>query len=98
MVHDSKFKELEYYGFGPNVMRKTKTCSKCGQVVRSGSFFCPACGEKLPRETLFEHYKKRHICCPDCDTVLSLGSQYCPNCGRQIVKKTAKQELGDVMK
>lgn len=97
MTQIIRFKNLEHYGFGPNVMRRTKICSKCGQVARSGSFFCPSCGEKLPQETLFDRYKRQHKCCPDCDTVLSTDSRYCPNCGRQIPKNTARHEVDDVM-
>lgn len=33
---------------------------------------CPECGERLPKETLFDRYKRKHKCCPDCDTVRSI--------------------------
>ena len=50
---------------------------------------CPEWGEKLPKKTLFDRYKRKHKCCPDCDTVLSSDSQFCPNCGKQILPKAA---------
>lgn len=90
-----RYNTLEDFGFGPNVMKKTKVCPKCGQMTDAASSVCPACGEKLPDETLFNLYKKQHACCPDCDTVLSPGSRYCPNCGKHILPQTAGNEEGD---
>lgn len=86
MTQKVRFKNLERFGFGPNVMKKTKVCPKCGRVVTSRKGACPDCGERL-RETLFDRYKRQHKCCPDCDTVLSTDSQYCPNCGKQILRQ-----------
>ena len=82
-----RYRNMEDYGFGPNVMKKTKVCARCGKMVRANAKTCPDCGEKLPRETLFDRYKRQHKCCPDCDTVLTPDSLYCPNCGKQILRK-----------
>lgn len=82
-----RYRNMEDYGFGPNVMKKTKVCVRCGRMVRANAKTCPDCGEKLPRETLFDRYKRQHKCCPDCDTVLTPDSLYCPNCGKQILRK-----------
>jgi len=78
---------MEDYGFGPNVMKKTKVCARCGKKVRANAKTCPDCGEKLSSETLFDRYKRQHKCCPNCDTVLTPDSLYCPNCGKQILRK-----------
>ena len=78
---------MEDYGFGPNVMKKTKVCARCGKMVSASAKTCPDCGEKLSSETLFDRYKRQHKCCPDCDTVLTPDSLYCPNCGKQILRK-----------
>ena len=80
----ARYDTLEEFGFGPNVMRKTVVCAKCGQMADAGASACPACGEQLPGETLYDRYKRQHVCCPACDTVLSPGSRYCPNCGKHI--------------
>ena len=82
-----RYRNMEDYGFGPNVMRNTKVCVRCGKMVKANTKTCPDCGEKLPGETLFDRYKRQHKCCPDCDTVLASDSQYCPNCGKQILQK-----------
>ena len=80
----ARYDTLEEFGFGPNVMKKTKVCAKCGQTVNADASACPACGEVLPGETLYDLYKKQHVCCPDCGTVLSPGSRYWPKCGKHI--------------
>lgn len=81
MTQKVRFKNLERFGFGPNVMKKLRVCPRCGQAVRSRADLCPGCNEKLPRETLFDRYKRQHRCCCDCDTVLTPDARYCPNCG-----------------
>ena len=84
MTQEIHFRNLEQFGFGPNVMKKIKICPKCGQIAKKGTFFCRSCSAFLTRETLYDHYRRQHRCCPECDTVLAADSQYCPNCGRQI--------------
>ena len=81
-----RYKNLADFGFGPNVMKKNKVCAKCGQMVKGRARKCPACGDRMPAETLFDSYKKQHACCPGCDTVLAADSQYCPNCGKPVLK------------
>ena len=94
MTKEIHFRNLEQFGYGPNVMKKTKVCPKCGQIAKKGSFFCRSCGSFLTRETLYDHYRRQHRCCPECDTVLAADSQYCPNCGKQILRKAAGNEIG----
>ena len=85
MTQKVRFRELERYGFGPNVMMKTKVCARCGKLVRASARTCPECGERLSSETLYDRYKRQHQCCYECDTVLAPGSLYCPNCGTAVV-------------
>ena len=82
-----RYKNMEDFGYGPNVMKKTKVCPKCGKMVNTRFRSCPDCGEQLSSETLFDHYKRKHKCCPECDTVLASGSLYCPHCGKRILQK-----------
>lgn len=89
-----RYKNMEDFGYGPNVMKKTKVCTKCGKMVKANAVACPECGERLSGETLFDRYKRRHQCCPECDTVLAPGSRYCPNCGKQVLQKAAIYEKG----
>ena len=94
MTQKVRYKNLEDFGYGPNVMRNTKVCSNCGQVIKASASFCPQCGKKLSSETLFDRYKRLHKCCPECDTVLAHDSQYCPNCGKQILSDYHKVPQG----
>ena len=89
-----KYKNMADFGFGPIVMKKTKVCVKCGLMVQGQLKNCPDCGERLPRETLFDEYKRRHLCCPYCDTVLAEDSLYCPNCGKPV-RKDCKRKNWD---
>lgn len=56
----SKNLQLERFGFGPNVMKKTKVCTSCGHITKARSFLCPRCGGRLPFATLFDSYQRRH--------------------------------------
>ena len=87
MTEKTRFKNLESFGFGPNVMKKLRVCPRCGQMVKSQTVTCPNCGDNLPTETLFDLYKQKHQSCPECDTVLAPGSLYCPNCGKAVEYK-----------
>ena len=90
----ARFDTLEEFGFGPNVMKKTAVCAKCGQTVSAGASTCPQCGGKLSGESLYDLYKKQHVCCPECDTVLFPGSRYCPNCGKHVPAFVAGHPTG----
>ena len=79
-----RYRNMEDFGYGPNVMKKTKVCPKCGRMVNSRFHKCPDCDERVLSETLFDRYKKQHLSCPYCDTVLAPDSLYCPNCGKKI--------------
>ena len=84
MTREIHFRNLEQYGFGPNVMKKMKICHKCGQVAKKGSFFCRSCGAFLTRETLYDHYRRQHGCCEGCGTVLTADAKFCPHCGLPV--------------
>ena len=84
MTEKSKNLQLEQYGFGPNVMKKTKVCLTCGQLASARSLICSHCGARLPFATLFDSYKRRHSCCPHCSTILTADTKYCPHCGQSV--------------
>ncbi|MBQ3064777.1 MAG: zinc ribbon domain-containing protein [Clostridia bacterium] len=81
MTKEIYFRNLEQFGFGPNVMKKMKICPKCGQIAKKGSLFCRSCKAFLTRETLYDHYRRRHRYCTGCDTVIASDARYCPHCG-----------------
>lgn len=87
-----KFEQMEHYGFGPNVMQKTRICQYCSTLVTDGASVCPVCRNKLPGATLFAWYKKQHKVCGYCKTVLADDSEYCPQCGRPVKKASAAEK------
>ena len=92
VTEKSKNRQLEQFGFGPNVMKKTKVCPNCGQLASARSVRCPQCGTRLPFATLFDRYKRRHPCCPHCGTILTADTKYCPHCGRSINAAAATEK------
>ena len=90
MTQKVRFKNLERFGFGPNVMKKLRVCQRCGRTVKSRADTCPDCGERLPKETLFDRYKRKHSSCSHCDTILTADTLYCPNCGKLVIKEGEK--------
>lgn len=90
MTQKVRFRNLERFGFGPNVMKKLRVCPRCGQMVKSRADACPDCGERLPKETLFDCYKRKHSSCSHCDTILTADTLYCPNCGNLVNKEGEK--------
>ena len=94
MTSKVRLKNLEQFGFGPNVMRKIKICTKCSRISKKGSVFCLACGAILPRETLYDRYRSQHSCCEECGTVLTDDARYCPQCGHRVLPKSKKYPKG----
>ncbi len=73
------------YGFGVERMKEIKVCAHCGTVSNSLKLFCPECSKKLPKETVYMQYQKRHRTCLDCGQVISNSMQFCPMCGTKII-------------
>ena len=51
VTYKNRFKAMEEFGFGPNVMKNTKVCSQCGQAVNADTAYCSGCGAKLRQMT-----------------------------------------------
>lgn len=79
---------MEIYGFGTTAMKKIKICRQCGTVSPITESFCTDCRLRLPKDSLFQDYRKRHKYCTACETVVSDIMQYCPQCGTKISVKT----------
>lgn len=77
----------EENGFGQNAMKNAKICAACGEVSSIQASFCSACGSQLPRESVFEQYKRHHAYCGHCDLVVGSETIFCPRCGRKIQEK-----------
>lgn len=75
------------FGFGTELMKMVKVCRHCGNSEMSSSYVCSKCGEKLPRQTLFQIYQQMHRTCALCDTVVSGYMKYCPHCGMSLERE-----------
>lgn len=75
---------MDHYGFGIDEMKKTKVCAFCGAKLSADAKICTECGKEVSKQTLFDEYKKHHVCCKHCDTVLSENARFCPQCGRKV--------------
>lgn len=75
---------LKKFGFGPEIMKESKVCSSCGCTCTAEDSFCKNCGAELPRETLYDFYKCRHLYCSSCDTVVRKTATFCPECGKRL--------------
>lgn len=58
-LEDVRYNLLERYGFGPNIMKKKKICTKCGKLSNANEKKCTVCDDDLPVETLFDQCHKR---------------------------------------
>ena len=83
MTKGIHFRDLEQFGFGPNVMKKIKICPKCGQIAKKYSVFCHSCRAFLTGKTVYDDYRRKHRCCTGCGTVLTADARFCPHCGRE---------------
>jgi len=83
----------EQYGFGVEVMKRTKVCRQCGAAQHVSRYACGRCGAKLPQQTLFHVYQQRHRLCPVCDTVLAPRMNYCPHCGAELREESVLKGL-----
>lgn len=75
---------IRHYGFGPDNMCRIKVCSLCGTPCKASQKRCHECGAGLPKETLYEAYKKRIRFCSQCDAIVSVQTAYCPKCGKKL--------------
>lgn len=71
-------------GLGPDVMRLTKVCPRCGRGNPSANSTCADCGAALGEQTLLDLYRSRHPCCPDCGIAVTHAAVYCPRCGAHL--------------
>lgn len=82
--HRSRAENMRRYGFGPDAMRQIKVCGQCGAANDACLHRCVECGGRLPRDTLFDLYKRNHPYCRLCGTVAADSARYCPICGSEI--------------
>ncbi len=70
------------------------TCTNCGNPLREGAQFCPACGSSaVAAEAPAQGYPPSSAvlappqgrACVDCGNPLRDGAQFCPSCGSSIV-------------
>ncbi len=80
-------------------MQRT-TCTNCGNPLREGAQFCPACGSSAvtveppaqaypPSSAALSISPPQGRACVDCGNPLREGAQFCPACGSSIVTSVA---------
>lgn len=83
-ISRARAENMRRYGFGPDAMRQIKVCGQCGAPNDARLHRCAECETRLPRDTLFDLYKRNHPHCRLCDTVAADSARYCPRCGSEI--------------
>lgn len=73
-------------GFGPDTMRQTRVCPRCGRGNPAAGESCADCGAPLG-ETLLDLYRSRHPCCTKCGIAVTHTAAYCPRCGTQLLQR-----------
>ena len=77
---------LPKYGFGTTAMKHFTVCERCKSLESARHTVCEKCGAKLPKNTLYDLYRKRHDTCERCGVVLSNLMDFCPRCGQRKKK------------
>ncbi len=67
--------------------KNTKICPGCGQPTTAEKTFCPACGAKLPEQTVAEG-----AVCPSCGKQNTIGTKYCEDCGTKLPAAVAEEQ------
>lgn len=76
-------------GLGPDIMRLTKVCPRCGRGNSAANDTCTDCGAALGEQTLLDLYRSRHPCCPNCKIAVTHAAAYCPRCGAHLRRRKA---------
>ena len=82
-----RLKDLTHYGFGTESMKQIKVCRECGAKADAGQDFCRECGTPLPKETLYDLYRRENRLCPLCGSIVSRWAVFCPKCGARLETK-----------
>ncbi len=80
-LETARQQHLAHYGFGTDAMKKIRICTRCKTPCAADTYFCTECGFRLPEDTLYDLYSRRHRLCADCDTALTAEMAFCPHCG-----------------
>ena len=83
-----RLESMRQYGFGAEAMKALKVCTRCGTMADATATFCKECRARLPQETLFQLYRRRHGVCPECETVIPDSAQFCPQCGCRVRERS----------
>lgn len=79
-IHQSKMKIQDWNKQIHNI-KGTQICPNCGATIQRGSFFCTACGTKMP---VFEQKTDKVLFCRKCGVKLDVGVSFCTSCGTPV--------------
>lgn len=82
--NEVRLESMRQYGFGTEAMKELKVCGSCGAMCPAEKTHCSECHAKLPKDTLYQAYKRRHTSCPGCETIVPDTVHFCPQCGSRV--------------
>ncbi|MBR3694132.1 MAG: zinc ribbon domain-containing protein, partial [Erysipelotrichales bacterium] len=86
---ESAFADLEKAatGYATEMSKNYKICANCGKPSEVDKKFCPACGSKLPEETLAQG-----AVCTSCGKQNDIGTKFCSDCGTKLPAAVQEEE------
>ena len=87
---EGAFADLErsMQGYATQMSKNMKICPGCGQPAGAEKTFCPACGSRLPDQTVAEG-----AVCPGCGKQNSIGMRFCADCGTKLPAAVQEEQL-----
>lgn len=73
-------------GYVTEVGKNMKVCESCGAGATADQKFCPACGARLPEQTL-----SQGAVCPACGRQNAIGTKFCSACGTKLPSAIAEE-------
>ena len=77
-------RSMRHYGFGTDAMKNLKLCPSCMRITGASRSSCPACGEALGEDTLYQFYISISRHCRACAAITAKDAAYCPQCGKKL--------------
>ncbi|MGC9781004.1 MAG: zinc ribbon domain-containing protein [Candidatus Heimdallarchaeota archaeon] len=75
-----------------------KSCSNCGEELKSSDVFCPFCSNPVvsANTTSTKTNSQKYILCPNCSIKNKVTSKYCMDCGNNLIGLIATESQSEV--
>lgn len=74
-------------GYATEASKNMKICPNCKEASTADKKFCPACGAKLPEQTVAQA-----TVCTKCGTQNPVGTKFCQECGEKLPAAMAEEQ------